>query len=408
MSKSIETIIIGGGQAGLSVSYCLSQQSIEHVILDQASQAANTWRNGRWDSFTLVTPNWSIRLPGAWYSGPDPDGYLSREEIISFLEDYLNAHYLPIRYDTRVYTVEPVEHGYRVTSSQGDWMAKNVVVAAGLFQFPRIPEFARKMPGSIQQLHSGQYRRPEALPDGPVLVVGTAQSGCQIAEELYQAGKTVYLSVSSVGRVPRRYRGKDVYEWLVLSGFIDRKPEQLPSPQARFAGNPHVTGKNGGHTLNLHQFHRDGVRLLGRALDASEGHLHLAQDLHANLEKADQLEVDICKGVDEFIARSGLDAPQETLPKLRDAYSVNPPDTLDLEGLGIGTVIWATGYGFNFRWVQLPVLDDYGFPVQARGVTRFPGLYFAGLPWMDGQKSGLFLGVGEQAEWVAEQIYARR
>lgn len=408
MSKSIDTIIIGGGQAGLSVSYCLAQQNREHIILEKASQAADTWRNGRWDSFTLVTPNWSIRLPGAGYSGPDPNGYLQRDEIVTYLENYLQAHRLPIQYHTQVHAVDPVEHGYRVTSSQGEWVAKNVVAAAGLFQAPRIPEFASKLPASIHQLHSGQYRRPELLPAGPALVVGTAQSGCQIAEELYQAGKSVYLSVSSAGRVPRRYRGKDVYEWQVISGFMDRKPEQLPSPQARFAGNPHITGKNGGHSLNLHQFHRDGVRLLGRVLDAQEGNLHLAQDLHINLEKADRLEVEICKGIDEFIARSGLDAPQESLPRLRDAYSVNPPDTLDLEKSGIDTVIWATGYKFDFRWVHLPVLDDYGFPVQARGITRFPGLYFAGLPWMDGQKSGLLLGVGEQAEWVAEQIWARR
>jgi putative flavoprotein involved in K+ transport len=242
------------------------------------------------------------------------------------------------------------------------------------------------------------------LPPGAVLVVGSAQSGCQIAEELYQSGRTVYLCVGAAGRVPRRYRGRDMYEWLNLCGFFDRTAEQLPSPQARFAGNPHLSGRDGGHSLNLHQFARDGVVLLGHLQGAQDGRIGLAPDLKENLAKADKLEVEAVKLVDGYIQKNGLDAPPEKLPELRDGYQAREIGELNLRSAGITSIIWAMGYAFDFSMVKVPAFDDYGFPVQKRGVTDYPGLYFVGLPWLSKQKSGLLLGVGEDAALIASQI----
>jgi len=402
--QSIQTLIIGGGQGGLSVSYYLSQERREHVVLEAAAQPAHAWRNDRWDSFTLVTPNWTFRLPGAPYDGGDPHGYLPRAEIVSRFESYIERYRLPVQFSVRVRAVMPVEQGYQVETDHGSWQAQNVVIATGLFQAPKKPAFAANLPADILQLHSGHYRNPSALPGGAVLVVGSGQSGCQIAEELYQAGRKVYLCVGTAGRVPRRYRGKDIVEWLDLTGFLGRTPDKLPSPRARFAGNPQATGKDGGHTLNLHQFYRDGVILLGRIRGAQDGQILLAPDLKANLAKVDEFEVNIIKIIDELIVKAGMEAPGETLPVLRDGYDAPEILELDLEKAGVSTIIWTLGYTFDFSLVKLPVVDEFGFPVTERGVTRYPGLFFAGLPWLDTQATGILLGVGEQAGHIAAHI----
>ena len=242
-----------------------------------------------------------------------------------------------------------------------------------------------------------------------MLVVGSGQSGCQIAEELYQSGRKVYLSIgASSGRAPRRYRGKDIMWWLVNMGFFDRTVDKLPSPQAKFGGNPHASGKNGGHTLNLHQFVRDGVTLIGRIKGSEGAALTLAADVKDNLARIDKFEADLVKSVDDFIARSGLDAPEEILPQLRDGYAVEPPERLDLTAAGVTSIVWAMGYTFDYSWIRLPVLDEDGYPQQQRGVTAYPGLYFVGLHWQHTAKSDLFLGIGEDAAFVAAQIAARR
>jgi putative flavoprotein involved in K+ transport len=237
-----------------------------------------------------------------------------------------------------------------------------------------------------------------------VLVVGSGQSGAQIAEELYQAGRTVYLSVGTAGRAPRRYRGQDAFHWLRRLGYFETTVEKLPKPQARFAANPHVSGKGGGHTLNLHQFARDGVRLLGRLADARDGRLYFAPDLHDNLAKADKFEAELVKGIDKLIAETGLDAPPETLPALRDGFDVPVVTELDARAAGVGSVIWASGFSWDFGLVQAPLFDEFGYPIQKRGVTALPGLYFVGLPWLHKAKSGLLIGVGEDAAYIAAHI----
>ncbi len=408
MDHTIETIIIGGGQGGLAVSYFLTQWGHEHVVLEAAQQPASAWRQDRWDSFTLVSPNWSFRLPGAEYSGPDPHGYMPRQEVVWRFEEYIEDYSLPVEYGSRVFSVSQDGSSYHVGLECGSWKARNVVVATGLYQRPKIPPSSAGLGAQILQLPSGNYRRPELLPPGAVLVVGSGQSGCQIADELRQAGRQVYLCVGSAGRAPRRYRGRDIFEWLYLTNFLGRTPAQLPSPQARFASNPLLTGRDGGNTLNLHRFYQQGVTLLGRFMEARGGCIFLAGDLKQNLEKADVFEARLLQMVDDYIAQNEIAAPEEQVLQLQDGYLAPGILSLDLRQAGISTVIWALGHTFNFELVYLPVLDKAGFPQSDRGVTHFPGLYFAGMPWLPGQKSGLLVGVGETAGYVADHIHRRR
>jgi putative flavoprotein involved in K+ transport len=406
MTQHVDTIIVGAGQGGLSTSYHLMQQGREHIILEQAHQVSEPWRH-RWDSFTLITPNATVRLPGAEYQGDDPDGFKPRDEVVAYFEEYIERFELPIRYGFRVTSVEPVEAGYLVSTDKGEFESANVVIATGMYQEPRIPPFSANLSAEINQLHSHQYRNPQALPAGAVLVVGSAQSGCQIAEELYQVGRKVYLSVGRAGRLPRRYRGKDITRWLEEIGFADRTVDQLPSPKVKFAGSVHGTGKDGGHTINLHQFARDGVVLLGHIQSVQEDRILLAPDLKENLANTDKREAEFVKEIDNYIEKSGLDLPKETLPELRDGYEAEVIPELDLKSVGITSVIWATGFKFDFSLVKLPVFDEDGYPVQKRGITEYAGLYFIGLPFLHTLKSGLLSGVGADAAHVASAIAAR-
>lgn len=407
MAERIRTVIVGAGQGGLATSYFLSQQGHEHVILDQAAQAANAWRSDRWESFALNTPNVMCLLPGMPYQGDDPHGFLSREEIVALFDRYVETFRLPVRGGVRVERVTPLERGYRVQTSAGDYDADQVVIATGLYQHHRALPCSDTLPAWVMQYHTGSYRSPAALPPGAVLVVGSAQSGCQVAEDLYQNGRTVYLATCTAGRAPRRYRGADTVEWLVQIGFFDRTPDKLPSPRARFGPNPQISGTHGGHDINLHRFKRDGVILLGRMRDAHDGKATFAPDLHDNLAKSDQFEVNLLRLIDGQIAAQGLDAPPDSVPDLRDGYDEPIREVLDLRAEGITSVIWAMGYSWDFSLVQAPVFDEDGFPVTRRGVTRLPGLYFAGMPWLDSQKTGLLAGVAETAGAVAADILAR-
>jgi putative flavoprotein involved in K+ transport len=405
LTEKIDTLIIGAGPAGLSLSYYLTQQQRPHLLLEQTNQLANPWRNQRWDSFTLVTPNWMIRLPGGEYTGGDTDGFMRRDEVGKYLESYAASFSAPVRFGTRASTVDPDGAGYRIQTNVGEFKAKNVVIATGMFNKPRLPAFSANLPSTITQLHSGEYRNPAQLPPGAILVAGSAQSGCQIAEELYQSGCKVYLSTGgSSGRAPRRYRGQETTRWLAKIGFFDRTVDMLTSPKEKFGGNPQLSGKGGGHTLNLHQFTRDGVRLLGRITGAQDGRLTFAPDLKDNLAKIDAFEADVVKLIDQFIAQNHISALVETLPLLTDGYAAEIITELDLEAAGIGTLIWALGYQFDFSWVHLPVFDNDGFPIHQGGVTAFPGLYFQGLLWQQTKKSGSFFGFDEDAAYIAARL----
>lgn len=406
--KILDTVVIGAGQAGLSISYYLTRAGREHLILEKA-RMAEAWREHRWDSFTLVTPNWTLALPDMPYDGDDPNGFLRRQEVVDYLERFAARFDPPVREGAEATAVEAVPRSddLIVRSSAGDFQAANVVVAAGLFQSPRIRELSRRLTGEVLQIHSSRYRNPGQLPRGAVLVVGSGQSGAQIAEELFEHGREVYLATGRSGRIPRRYRGKDSTHWMTRMGFYDRSVDQLPSPAARFRSSAHVSGKNGGHTLNLHRFSRDGIKLLGHLRDAHGTQLEFAPDLKENLAAADQAAREFKRDVDEFIEREGLQAPKEDEPELRDGYDAPVITELDLNARGISEIIWATGYSFDFSWVKFPIFDEFGYPLQQRGVTPQPGLYFLGLPWLHTFQSGLLSGVGDDAAHVAEHIESR-
>lgn len=409
MPTRIHTLVIGAGQAGLATSRHLTEHGIEHVVLEK-DRIGERWRSQRWDSFTLVTPNWMLNLPGFDHDG-DPDGFLARDEIVGYLEAYAASFSPPLRLGVRVESVRPAPDGtLTVETDQGDYQARNVVVAVGTFQRPRIPRAAADLDPSVLQLHSSRYRAPEALPGGGVLVVGSGQSGAQIADELHEAGRRVFLAVGSAGRAPRRYRGRDFTRWADTIGFFARTPDQLPSPAARFAANPVASGKDGGKNLNLHAFARDGVVLLGRYEDAEGSTMRFASTLHETLAQIDAGVTELKESVDRAIAEMDLDVPPADPaedPELRDGYDLPARRELDLRREGIGTVIWACGYRFDFSWVEGPAYDGFGYPVADRGVTTHPGIYFVGLHFLHTAKSGLFYGVGDDAAHVVAAL-ARR
>ncbi|MGD8626407.1 MAG: NAD(P)/FAD-dependent oxidoreductase [Anaerolineae bacterium] len=408
MTERFDTVVIGGGQAGLSASYYLTQQGREHVVLEK-DRPGEAWRSRKWDSFTLVTPNFQMKLPGFEYDGDDPNGFSRRDQVVEYIDDFIASFHPPLRLGIEATSVERngSEGGFRVETDTGTLEAANVIVATGTFQRPKIPAFSQAISPDVIQIHSSLYRNPQQLPPGAVLVVGSGQSGCQITEELYQSGRQVYQCTSRVGRAPRRYRGKDFTWWLGRMGIIDDTVDDLDSPAERFNPNPHVTGKDGGHTLNLHRFALDGVILLGHLEGARGSKVWLADDLHENLAAADKFAAELKKGVDKFVAKTGMKAPEEDRPKLRAGYDLEAITELDLEAAGINSIVWATGYDFDFDLVKFPIFDEFGYPIQERGVTQQPGLYFLGLHWLHTLKSGLFFGVGEDAAHVTSHIAER-
>ncbi len=411
MTGQVEVVIIGGGQAGLALSYYLTQQGRTHIVLEQG-QVGETWRSGRWDSFTLITPNWMTQLPGFPYKGDDPDGFLSREDIVAYLEGYAASFKAPLQCGIRVTSVrqQPGGDGYLVEANGMTYSTANVVLATGAYPKPKLPTISAALPVDFCQLHTSMYHNPRSLPSGAVLVVGTGQSGCQIAEELHQSGRRVYLSTSSCGRVPRRYRSKDVTWWLTRIGFFDRTIDQLPSPNARFACNPQLSGAQGGHDINLRQFDRDGIILLGHLQNVHGKQMILAPDLEENLTKADAFEIQITQAIDEYIKKTGMNvAANSTFREVPHTGTLTAKSilTLDLQLAGINSIIWATGYKLDFGWVQIRVFVELGYPVHQRGITAFPGLYFMGLHWLYKTKSALLYGVGEDAAFIASAIADR-
>jgi putative flavoprotein involved in K+ transport len=408
MGKHYPVIVIGAGQAGLSTSYCLKQKGIEHVVLE-ANQVGHSWRAERWDTFCLVTPNWQCKLPGHAYAGSDPYGFMVRDDIVRYLEDYARAFSPPLETGVRAtsLTLSGGRQGrFELETSRGTLSAGQVVVAIGSYHLKSIPPMASGLPQGIVQLHSAHYTNPQALPPGEVLVVGSGQSGCQIAEDLHLAGRKVHLAIGNAPRCARRYRGKDVVEWLDDMRYYDIPIDQHPNrEQVRDRANHYVTGRDGGHDLDLRQFAREGMKLYGPLCAIENGRCEFAPELKQNLDAADEVYRSINRSIDKFIGERGVSAPEQ-----RPYEAVWEPEaectTLDPECAGISAVVWCIGFGADFRWIKLPAFDERGYPVHERGVTQVPGLYFIGLPWLHTWGSGRFSGVGRDAEHLAARIEA--
>ncbi|MEM7771629.1 MAG: MSMEG_0569 family flavin-dependent oxidoreductase [Cyanobacteria bacterium P01_A01_bin.37] len=405
MRSHYPVIIVGGGQAGLSISYCLQQRQIEHLIFEK-HRIGESWRSKRWDSFCLVTPNWQCQLPGYTYSGDDPEGFLKKDEIVGYIEDYARSFNPPVHERVEVSRIRknPISDMFEVTSSMGDFTADQVVIATGGYHRPRIPAMAQRLPAEMLQLHSSEYKNPETLPDGAVLVVGTGQSGCQIAEDLHLAGRQVHLCVGSAPRSPRRYRGKDVVDWLDRMGYYDLSIDEHPQgEQVRTKTNHYVTGRGGGREIDLRHFALQGMGLYGRLKDIQGDRLSFQPNLQHNLDQADAVAESIKRTIDEFIEKQDIDAPVDS-PYEPAWQPPEEPMSLDLRAAEISTVIWSIGYDMDFSWIEMPVFDGKGYPGHDRGVTSVRGLYFLGLPWLYSWGSGRFSGIARDAQYLADYV----
>ena len=413
-AEQIETVIIGGGHAGLTMSYSLSQLGREHVILERG-RVGERWRSERWDSFHFQFPNWTIELPGYKYQCDDSDAFAPGREIVRFLDGYAGFIKAPVRSGVAVTSLEQGsrEERYLIRTQNGTIEAGTIVIATGPFQMPAIPAISATVPPDFFQLHSNKYRNADELPPGAILVVGAGSSGCQITEDLTQNGRRVYLSVGRHRRVPRRYRGRDFSWWGSTMGLWEHTVDMLPSPQAKYDPLPLLTPAKGGHDVDLRRMANDGVTLLGRLQAINGSVVTIANDLQKNLAEGDRRLTEYKKNVENFIGKNGLSVPAETFTdqELADPEEVvHPLLELDLNTAGISSIIWATGFRYDFEWVKLPLFDDKGEPVHQRGVTTLPGLYFLGIKWLYKRKSHFMLKAGpaEDAAYIAEVINTRR
>jgi len=402
--ESHDIVVIGAGQAGLATSFLLTQQGREHVVLERG-RVGERWRSERWDGFVLNTPNWAQRLPGFHYTGDEPDAFAALDEVITYLEDYARSFDAPVREETPVTAVRRAGDGFRVELGGDSIGARNVVVAAGAYQRPSANPVSESVPAGVFQFHTSAYRRPEQLPPGAVLVVGSGQSGCQIADELITAGRRVFLSVGRCPWVPRRDRGRELVHWLLDTGMADETVETLPSPAARLTCNPPVSGNDGGHDCNPRWLAARGAVLLGRVSGFSGETAHIADDLAASLAFGDEFVTTFRRRVDDCVEARGLDVPEREADD--PVQPVSELAELDLQREGISTVLWANGFRPDHSWIEGVEVDGQGWPTHTRGVSLVPGLFFVGLHWLHKRKSPLFFGVGEDAEHVVSEI-ARR
>ncbi|MFZ6049827.1 MSMEG_0569 family flavin-dependent oxidoreductase [Pseudomonas sp. CR3202] len=401
-------IIVGGGQAGLSASHYLQQEGIDHLVLEKHS-LTHSWRTQRWDNFCLVTPNWQCTLPGHPYDGNDPHGFMKREEIITYLDAFIAKVKPPVREGVTVQRVTPrPQGGYAVQTSAGEFSADQVIVASGGYHAPIIPRLAERLPGYIQQLHSEQYRNPQSLPAGNVLVVGSGQSGAQIAEDLHLAGRKVYLAVGDAPRCARFHRGKDVVDWLAEMGYYDIGVDQHPLREGvRDNTNHYVTGRDGGRDIDLRKFATQGMELFGLLQGLDGTRLQFAPDLAAKLDAADAVYNRINTSIDRYIEENAIDAPPGA-PYQPVWQPEAERESLDLVEAGITSVIWCIGFSPDFSWLEAGVFNGRGQPLHVRGVTREPGLYFLGLPWLYTWGSGRFSGIARDAEHLVRHLARAR
>jgi putative flavoprotein involved in K+ transport len=402
-AESVEVAVVGAGQAGLTVSYYLQAFGVEHVVLER-DRIAESWRSARWDSFTLVTPHWMTRLPGCGLAPGSGRDFLPRHSVVAMLERFGRG--LPVREGVGVISARADDRGYELITTAGRIAARTVVIASGGQRRPVIPVLASRLPADVHQCDAGRYRSPAALPPGVVLVVGSGQSGVQIADELAAAGRDVLLATSRVPRVPRRYRGRDVHEWTVELGLYDQLTEAVTDPAQLSEPHPMLSGARGGHTLSYQQLARDGVRLLGRLADIDGQQLRFGPELPGHIDYADRRAAQFRRMVDDYVARAGITAPEpDTDPAERPQPGSGPsPETLSARAERITTVIWCTGFGPDTGWLPAAVLGSDGSLAHRRGITAVPGLYVAGYPWLSNRASGILYGVAADAARIAQHI----
>jgi putative flavoprotein involved in K+ transport len=404
LAERHQVVVVGAGQAGLSMSWHLTQSGIDHVVLERDS-IGHDWMDRRWDNFTLVTPNWQCDLPGFPYDRGDPHGFMGRDEVHRFVVDYAESFGPPVREGVTVTGLhQAVKGGFDVDTSAGALHAEQVVVATGGYQKPKLPRLADRLPRDVLGLHSADYRGGHQLPDGAVLIVGSGQSGAQIAEDLHLQGRAVHLVTGTAPRCARFYRGRDCVAWLSEMGAYDVSIEaQAGGIAKRENTNHYMTGRGGGRDIDLRAFALEGMALYGRLVGVDDALLTFAPTLERNLDSADAVAEGIKDLIDAYIDREGIDALREAryVPVWRPA---SEPTSLDLRAAGITSVIWCVGFATDYSWLRASVFDGEGHVCHHRGVTAVPGLYFQGLPWLHTWGSGRFASVGRDAEHLHGQI----
>jgi putative flavoprotein involved in K+ transport len=400
-----DTIIIGGGQAGLAMSRCLVDEGIEHVVLERG-RVAERWRSERWDSLRLLSPRWQTRLPGFAYQGADPGGFMTMPEIISYFERYARSFSAPVQDETKVFGVERSDGGYRVRTDQGSWKAPNVVIATGHCDVPFVPTAAAGLSPQVHQVVPPQYKQPDQLPDGGVLVVGASASGIQLAQEIHRSGRPVTLAVGRHIRMPRRYRGRDISWWLETSGILGERAERaFDLESARRQPSLQLVGTPDHRTIDLGVLQDQGIRLVGRLASAAGWRVRFSDDLGRSIDAAERKLDRVIGRIEAFIdeTRMAADAPDRRPPIVVGSA----PAEIDLRNAGISSVLWATGYRRRYPWLHVPVRNMSGEIIHDGGVTPAPGLYALGLNFQRTRKSSFIDGVGDDARFVAEHITQR-
>ena len=402
---TVTTVIIGAGHAGLAMSRCLAYRAIDHVVLERG-EVAHTWRTERWDSLRLLTPNWQSRLPGFGYKGDDPDGYRTIPEVIAFIENYASAISAPVRTHTTVTSVRRDDAGYRVRTDRGDWHCATLVLASGACNIARAPAFANQVPPSITCLTAQQYRNPNQLADGGVLVAGASASGTQIACEIARSGRPVVLAVGEHIRAPRVYRGKDLQWWMDAAGVLDERYDEIDDvTRARRVPSLQLAGTPDRSRLDLNALTELGVTLVGRFAGLVDGKAKFAGSLRNMCAMSDLKMGRLLETIDAWARDHGLDGavePPHRLPPTRVAD--DPPLIMDLARSNVRTIIWCTGYRPDYTWLEVPVLDHKGMIRHDGGITASPGLYLMGAPFMRRRKSTLIDGAGDDARELCAHL----
>ncbi|MCO6187857.1 NAD(P)/FAD-dependent oxidoreductase [Rhizobium sp. L1K21] len=401
--EKVDTVVVGAGQAGIAASEHLSKNGTEHVVIER-SRIAERWRTARWDSLVANGPAWHDRFPNLEFEGADPDSFVHKDAVADYFAAYAETFDAPIRCGVEVLSVERKDHqrGFLVRTDKGEIEASNVIVATGPFQHPAIPPIIEETAGLLQ-MHSSDYRNPDKLPAGNIMVVGAGSSGVQIADEIARSGRKVYLSVGPHDRPPRAYRGRDFVWWLGVLGKWNL--------QAQAPGTEHVTiavsGARNGETIDFRNLANLGMTLVGRTESYDNGTLHFAHDLAENIARGDENYLSLLDEADAYVERNGLDLPEEPEARTFGANPdciENPIFELNLKEAGITTVIWATGFRSDYSWLKLDIFDERGQPRHQRGVSGEPGIYFLGLPWLSGRGSSFIWGVWHDAKYVADHI----
>ncbi len=406
--RTTDTLILGGGQAGLAISRCLTALGCDHLIVERG-RIAERWNSQRWNSLRLLTPNWMTRLPGWAYDGPDPDGFMTAPEVASFFARYAASFAAPVQLHTTVQHVTRDEKGFVVTTSNGEFRSANVVIATGWCDHPAIPAAARHLSRRIHQVVPAEYRSPEDVANGGVLVVGASATGVQLADELHRSGRPVTVAVGSHSRIPRRYRGLDIFRWLDMIGAFDKTIDDVGDVAAA-RGEPslQLVGREDHRSLDLATLQVDGVRLVGR-LNAVDGtRVKLAANLRGVIDAADGQMARVLGRIDAAIERCGLTGEVFDAEPIPPVTPVSVPDSLDLSAAGISTIVWATGHRRTYPWLNLPILDGRGEIGQYRGTTPVPGAYVLGQRFQHYRNSNFIDGVGRDAHYIAEHISGTR